>query len=144
MSNEGPSEELVGLVSDSNEKLFRAGSTGAEQAFGLGCLVVSLPLLGLVLLLYLLRAINLIGLFVSVIIVALAGAGLAALIAQKARTRAISETYKRTVLPEIERTLRQYDFPQSQFNLIAEEVLPVNAPLRYFLRTPSGDISDPL
>lgn len=126
-------EEIRQLVEASNEKLASAAASGSEQAFGLGCLVVALPLAGVALVLFFLGVLNLIAFFVSLAMIVLAGVGVAALIAYRARGRAIGETYRRTIYPEIEGYLQDNSIQRQQFDRLADEVLPPDAPLRGFI-----------
>jgi hypothetical protein len=125
--------ELVSLVEESNSKLVEVGSEGAEQSFGLGCLLGGLLVGGVVLVLYLLGSINII-LAMIILAVALIGlTGVVTLSASYARANRVSETYRLLVGPEIERTLKRSEIAPASFYHIADEVLPEDAPLRAYL-----------
>jgi hypothetical protein len=125
--------ELVHLVEEANEKLFKAGADSAEQSFGLGCLVFALPLLVGVVLLYIFGVFNLILALIVLAMGALAVAGIVTLMAYNARARTITDTYHREIEPQIAQALAQQQASRPQFDRLAVAILPEDAPLRAYL-----------
>jgi hypothetical protein len=134
-------QALSQLAESANEKLFQAGADGAEQSFGLGCVVFALPLLVVDLLLFLFRVFNLILALMVLFMGALAVAGIVTLMAYNARARTISDTYRREVESEIAHYLAEHHLGRAHFDSLASEILATDAPLRAFLApSPAMDI----
>jgi hypothetical protein len=125
-------QELSELTSASNEKLEKAGAQGAEQAFGLGCALVGLPLAVLVLALYIWGIFPLITAFIALVMGALVMLGATSLISFNAKKRAIGETYRKDIGPDIQAFLRLYQIQEERFNFYVSDSLPEDAPLRAF------------
>jgi hypothetical protein len=132
-----PRPELAKLVEEFNEKLFQVGANSAEQSFGLGCLVFALPLLAVVVFLFIIQVFNLILALIILALGALVVAGLVTLMAYNARSRAIADTYGREIEPQIAQALAQQHFSRLEFDRLAGEILPEDAPLRAYL-APEG------
>jgi hypothetical protein len=124
--------ELSDLTGASNEKLEKAGAQGAEQAFGLGCALIGLPLAAIVLGLYVWGIFPLITAFIAWVMGALVIVGVIALISFNAKKRAISETYRIFVRPDILAYLKKSQMQEERFNLYVSGSLPEEAPLRTF------------
>jgi hypothetical protein len=136
--------ELVELASSSNEKLENAGSQGAEQAFGLGCVLGGLPLAALVIALYIWGVLPFIVAFVVFVMGTLVVLGGVTLVAFNAKKRAIGETYRKEVGPDIQAYLRGSKIHAEQFSNYVTNSLPEDAPLRtvHTVLPPSIDIPD--
>ena len=126
-------QELAQWVERANEKLFKAGADSAEQSFGLGCVIFALPVLGVVLVLWILQVFNLILALIILLMGALVVAGLVTLVAYNARTRAIGDTYRREIGPEIDQYLSEHGYGRPEFEQVAHDLLSTDAPLRSFL-----------
>jgi hypothetical protein len=133
--------ELVELASSSNEKLENAGSQGAEQAFGLGCVLGGLPLAAVVFALYIWGILPFIVAFVVFVMGALVVLGGITLVAFNAKKRAMGETYRKEVSPDIQGYLRASKIQAEQFSNYISHSLPEDAPLRtfYIVLPPSID-----
>jgi hypothetical protein len=122
-------EELTGSC---NERLEKAGAQGAEQSFGLGCALGGLPLVGGVLMLYVLGIFSFILAFITFVMGALVLLGITALISFGAKKRSIAEIYRQEVGPEIQAYMSNHHIQQEQLNQFVYDTLPVGAPLRIF------------
>jgi len=128
-------QELKHLAETANEKLAKAGTGSAEQSFGLGCALVVVPLGIAVFILYIFGALNLIMGIICLVGGILGLIGVVTFISSQARARGISHAYKE-VEPEITATLEQAGISSQEFALVADEVLPTDAPLRAYLSLP--------
>jgi uncharacterized membrane protein len=126
-------EELEQLVRESNDRLVEVGSEGAEQSFGLGCMLGGLLVSGLVGVLFMIGLINIIMAMIMLAVALVALTALVTLTASYARSRRVGETYRLLVGPEIERSLKKKDVSYSDFHKIADELLGEDAPLRVYL-----------
>lgn len=132
--------ELSELTGASNERLEKAGAQGAEQAFGLGCALIGLPLAALVFGLYVWGVFPLITAFIAWVMGVMVMLGAIALISFNAKRRAIGETYRKDVGPDIQAYLRQSQIQEELFNFYVSDSLPDDAPLRAFHSTPPLEI----
>jgi hypothetical protein len=130
--------ELTELTNTSNEKLEMAGARGAEQSFGLGCALVGLPLAALVLALYIWGVLPLITAFIVLVMAALVMLGAISLISFNAKKRAIGETYRKDVGPDIQAYLKRSQIQEERFNYYVSGLLPEDAPLRVFHSVPQA------
>jgi hypothetical protein len=122
-------EELTGSC---NERLAQAGAQGAEQSFSLGCALGGLPLVGGVLLLYVLGVFSFILAFFAFLLGALVLLGITAFISLNAKKHSIAEIYRKEVGPEIQAYLGEHHIREDQLNWFVNQSLPVDAPLRIF------------
>jgi hypothetical protein len=129
-------QELSELTGASNERLEQAGAQGAEQAFGLGCALVGLPLALLILGLYLWGVFPLITAFIALVMGALVLLGVVTLLSFNAKSRAIGETYRKDVGPDIQAHLNRSQIQEERFNHYVSGSLPEDAPLRAFHSAP--------
>lgn len=125
--------ELDQFARSLNAELEAIGADRAEQAFGLGCGLGIMPLGALVLALWVLQVINLILAFILAAMAGLALVGVAALLAYRARRRAIQHAYHTTQEREISRFLSARTMSRAQFDTLAYRQLPEGAPLLDFL-----------
>ena len=125
--------ELQQLAEALNDQLRSSSSSGAEKAFGLGCGLGLLPVLGIILILWLFDVLSLIpGLLLSVIgMIALLGVSL--LLAQVARQSSARRLYADEIEPEIAHFLSEQQIDRPFFDTIASQSLPGDAPLQAFL-----------
>ncbi len=142
MLNDEQRSGLRQLAEDANEKLFQAGAAGAEQSFGLGCLVFALPILVVDGVLFLIGVFNLILALIVLIMGALVAAGLVTLMAYNARARRTVDAYQREVGPEIDRYLGEHGLSRQGFERVARETLSEDAPLSAYLAPlPASELS---
>jgi hypothetical protein len=123
---------LVELTGFCNERLEKAGAQAAEQSFGLGCAVGGLPLVGAVLVLYVLGILSFILAFIAFAMGVLVLLGITALISLSAKKRSMAEIYRKDVGPQIQAYLSDHQIQEEQLNLFVVRTLPVDAPLRIF------------
>ncbi|MFO7624590.1 MAG: hypothetical protein R6V73_09585 [Anaerolineales bacterium] len=123
---------LEALTNSCNERLEKAGAQGAEQSFGLGCALGGLPLVGGVLMLYVLGVFSFILAFITFVMGALVLLGITALISFSAKKRSIAEIYRTEIGPEIQAYLNNHHIEEEQLNRFVDDTLPVGAPLRIF------------
>jgi hypothetical protein len=123
---------LEALTNSCNERLEKAGAQGAEQSFGLGCALGGLPLVGGVLMLYVLGVFSFILAFITFVMGALVLLGITALISFSAKKRSIAEIYRTEIGPEIQAYLNNHHIEEEQLNQFVDDTLPVGAPLRIF------------
>lgn len=131
--NESRTEEFAGLVESLNERLRSSGAGGAESAFGLGCGIGLLPVVGITLLLWIFGVVNLILGMMMLVVGLLALAGLSIMLANLARSNAVKRVYWAEVEPEIVQYLSQQRLSRQDFDTAACRELPVDAPLQRFL-----------
>lgn len=136
-------QELSELTSASNERLEQAGAQGAEQAFGLGCALIGLPLALLILALFVLGVFPLITAFIAWVMGAMVVLGAITLVSFNAKKRAIGETYRKNVGPDIQAYLNQSQIQEERFNSYVSASLPEGAPLRTFHTILPPDIETP-
>jgi hypothetical protein len=126
--------ELAELVEGANEKLLSAASSSAERAFGLGCGLGLIPVAIVAIVLYSARLINLILAVLVGIMSVMFLVGVAALLSSIARANTLKRTYQREVEPQINSFVAQYNLTRQQFDTLASQVLPEEAPLQIFLK----------
>jgi hypothetical protein len=133
-----PPPDLAQLSEQLNETLRLGGAASAEQAFGLSCSIGLLPILGILLVLFLFKVINLILGLILLVMCLLAMVGLGMLAAQQARQGGIRRTYTEGVEAEIRAYLVQTGLTRPQFDALVSGYLPAGAPLQAFLSTKEG------
>lgn len=127
------SGSLEQLVEDANQTLLKSGAGAAEYAFGAGCTLAMILIVGLLLVLFLfglrdwttLAVFSLIGVLVATLV--------AALLARRARSATIATTYERTVQPEIDGYLREHQLTRQEFDDRAAELVASGDPLSPYL-----------
>ncbi len=131
--NREETQELIALVETLNEKMRSSGASGSELAFGLGCGIGLIPVIGIILLLFVFRVISLVPAILVLVVGLLALASISSLLASIARTNAQKRVFREIANPEIARFLNQYPITRQQFDTLAYQSLPEDAPLRGFL-----------
>ncbi len=109
-----------------------SGASGSELAFGLGCGIGLIPVIGIILLLFVFRVISLVPAILVLVVGLLALASISSLLASIARTNAQKRVFREIANPEIARFLNQYPITRQQFDTLAYQSLPEGAPLRGF------------
>ncbi len=131
-------EELTALAESLNEKLRNEASSSAERAFGIGCGIGLIPVVGVTVFLYVIQALNMILAILVAVMAVLFLVGVAALLSSIARANTLKRTYRRAVEPEILRYLESQSMSRQEFDTLVSDLLPEEAPLQVFL-TPSPD-----
>ena len=126
-------QEVVRLAESLNERMMSSGSRGAELAFGLGCGVGLIPVVGIIFLLFAFGAISLIPAFFLLVVGLLLLAGVSILLANLARSNARKRVYRTEVEPEIAQLLSKQNISRQEFDTLAYQWLPADAPLQPFL-----------
>lgn len=126
-------EHLEAFLESANQELMKAGSGAAESAFGVGCSLGVLLGVLVWLVIFALGMRNWIVLFILALGMALAGAGLAAMISLRARSAAVSRMFHATILPQFTQHLEAHRLSSGELRALADEVLEPDAPLRTFL-----------
>ena len=130
---EEQAQEFAGVVESLNEKLRSSGAGGAETAFGLGCSIGLIPVVGILLLSWIFGVINLILAMLLLVVSLLALAGVSILLANLARSNTMKRVYRTEVEPEISQYLSKQQISRQEFDTLACQVLPPDAPLQRFL-----------
>ena len=126
-------DELPSLAERLNENLRLSGASSAEYAFGLGCSLGFTPLLVILAILFIFKVINSILAGILLVMGILVVMGVSMLVAQKARRNGIRRAYRASVEAEINRFIGQYNLSRRQFDALASQLLPDDAPLQAFL-----------
>ena len=126
-------QEVVRLAESLNERMMSSGSRGAELTFGLGCGVGLIPVVGIIFLLFVFGAISLIPAFFLLVVGLLMLAGVSILLANLARNNARKRVYRTEVEPEIAQLLSKQNISRQEFDTLAYQWLPADAPLQPFL-----------
>ena len=116
-----------------DDRLKSAGTSYAEQAFGIGCSISLIPLGLLLLVSFLLGARNGISLGLVAIIGVLIAIAIASWVANRARLGAIQQTFQRDILPEINVYLQSHEMGMDEFHAAVVELMPEGAPLRQLI-----------
>ena len=126
-------QELKDLVEKLNEKLRAAGSGSAEQAFGIGFSLGTIPTLVIITILYIFGLVDLILAAILVVVAALALAGISTILAIQARSNSRRRVYQNDIEKEISRYLSETELSRPRFDTMAYQLLAQGAPLRDFL-----------
>lgn len=126
-------QELAGVVESLNEQLRSSGAGGAETAFGIGCGIGLVPVVGITLLLWVFGLINLILALFMFVVGMLALSGISILLANVARSNAFKRVYRTEVEPEILQYLSEQHLSRPEFDTLAHQMLPPDAPLQVYL-----------
>jgi len=128
---------LEQLVDNANQTLLKSGAGAAEYAFGAGCFLAMIVIVGLLLVLFLFGMREWTTLAIISLVGVLAATLIAALMARRARNATIATTYRKTVQPEIETYLNEHQLSRQEFDDQAAEIVASEDPLsRYLSPTP--------
>lgn len=134
-------EELSKLAENLDETLRAAGAESAELALGVIVRLGFLPALGLVLLLFLFKVVNIILAFVVLIIISLVLLGISMLISERARWNTMQRVYRSRVETEIAQFMVKHGVSRQQFDSLVSLLLPARAPLANFLSSAAEDLA---
>ena len=137
-------QEFNQIVQAWNEKLRLTGADSAELALGLLVRMGFLPGLGIVLLLFIFKVVNVILAFVLAVIIGLVLLGVSMLVSERARWNAMQQVYHSQVVVEIAQYARAQRLNRRQLNALAEPALPAGAPLAFFLSSAVDNQSGPI
>lgn len=130
-------QDLTEFVQSVNQQLTETGTGAAESAFGLGCYIGFIPVAIMVIVLFLFGVRNWIVLGLVGLVSVLVTTGIATLLSRRARTINIETTYQRVVGPQIETYLEKRSISRVEFNVVARQVLTINAPLLEYVSSES-------
>ena len=130
-------QELSEFIQSVNQHLSETGTGAAESAFGLGCYIGFIPVAIMVIVLFLFGVRNWIVLGLVGLVSVLVTTGIATLLSRRARTINIETTYQRVVGPQIETFLEKRSISRVEFNVVARQVLTINAPLLEYVSSES-------
>lgn len=128
-------DETLKLIESTNQNLESSGTRAAESAFGLGCFLGGL--IGLVLLVsvFILGIRNWILLGILGMVLVIIALGAAVGISTRAKSATMDQTYERSTKRDIEQFLLVNRLSRREFDQLAHQVLPKEAPLRKYLRS---------
>ena len=122
-------ETLEEFVERSHEKLIKAGTSGAELAFGVGCTLEVIVVAVIILFVFLLFTKTWTTLAVILFILTLISFLISSILAIRAREAATRSTFEREVKPEIEHFTASHELSEAEFRAQAAEFLPEDSPL---------------
>jgi len=129
-------EALPELVENANQALATAATRAAETAFGISCSLSLILILLVLVILFFATTRQWTILAVVAFIAGLAAMMLSAILATRARNATLSATYRRSVQPEVEAYLSTSGLTRPEFDALARQQLPEDAPLCQFLAPP--------
>ena len=143
-------EIMVEGVLEFNDTLLTQSINLAGQAFNnalrLGCGLLIIPLISLLVITFFTRGLDLSAIAVYSLAGLLLAVGFAVVVANRAKYLVVQDKYEQDVSPDIIRFLAENGFRRTQFDLVADTVLPADAPLRQYLvsvptaaETPPGE-----
>ncbi len=122
-------EAIEEFVERIHEKLIKAGTSGAELAFGVGCTLEVLAVGLIMLVVFLAFTKTWTVLAVILFILTLISVLISSILAIRAREAATRSTYEREVKPEIERFNESHGLSESEFRAQAAAILPEDSPV---------------
>ena len=137
-------KHLEALIESANQDLMKAGAGAAESAFGVGCSLGVLLSVLVWLVIFALGLRNWIVLFILGLGMALAGAGVSAMISLRARSAAVDGRFHTNILPQFKQHMAAHRLSSIELHALADEVLAPDAPLRTFLSDLSALEENPL
>jgi hypothetical protein len=124
-------------VLEFNDTLLTQSINLSGQAFNnalrLGCGLVIVPLVIVLAITFIRRGVDFSAIFVYSFAALLLSIGFAILVASRAKQLVVQDKYAQDVSPDIARFLAEHGFRRSQFDRVADRVLPADAPLRTYL-----------
>jgi type IV secretory pathway TrbD component len=126
-------EGLHQLVKIANQTLLKSGASAAEYAFGAGCSLAMILIVGLLLVLFLFGIREWTTLAVVSLIAILVATLVAAFLARHARNATIETVYLKTIQPEIESYLREHQLTRQEFDDQAADLVASGEPLSRYL-----------
>ncbi|HLE16071.1 MAG TPA: zinc-ribbon domain-containing protein [Anaerolineales bacterium] len=125
--------DLAQLVENANQTLLKSGTGAAEFAFGVGCSLATILIVGLLLIMFLfgMRAWTALG--VVTVIAVLVATLVAAYLARRARNATLATTYRKVVQPEIEAYLHEHQLTRQEFDDQAADLVASDEPLSQYL-----------
>ena len=122
-------EAIEEFVERIHEKLIKAGTSGAELAFGVGCTLEVLAVGLIMLVVFLAFTKTWTVLAVILFILTLISVLISSILAIRAREAATRSTFEREVKPEIERFNESHGLSEAEFRAQAAEILPEDSPV---------------
>lgn len=126
-------QEVAGFAQAINENLRSSTGGGAEVAFGLSCGLGLIPVVGIILSLLIFKIVSLIPALFFLVIALLGLVGISMVLANIARNNRQKRLYQTEVEPEIVQFLSKQHLSRQDFDTLASQALPPDAPLQAFL-----------
>ena len=130
-------EILADQIRDFNDDLVTYIINLSGQAFNnalkLGAIVMTPVVILLLIVAALLNRISLISFFAFSCAGGMIALGFAALVSTRAKTIALRDGYKEDINPKIVKFLSENGYTRAQFDLLADDILAADAPLREYL-----------
>lgn len=130
-------ETLEEFIERSHEKLIKAGTSGAELAFGVGCTLEVLAAGLIMLFIFFVFTKTWTILAVILFILTLISILISSILSIRAREAATRSTYEREVKPEIALFKETHGLSEDEFRVQAAEILPENSPVLQYSFTKS-------
>ena len=128
---------LVEAIKDFNDTLqtqsINLSGQAFNNAFRLGCGILLIPLAVVLIVTQVVKGLAVSGVFVYSCLAAAIALVFAILVSSRAKTLAVQEKYQRDINPDIVRFLAENGLTRAQFDLVSDDVLAENAPLRQYL-----------
>ncbi len=126
---EAESEALEEFVDRSHEKLIKAGTSGAELAFGVGCTLEVLAVGLIMLVIFFAFTKTWTTLAVILFILTLISVLISSILAIRAREAVTRSTFEREVKPDIENFITTHGLSETEFRNQAMKFLPDDSPV---------------
>lgn len=126
-------QEVAGFAQAINENLRSSTGSGAEVAFGLSCGLGLIPVVGIILSLLIFKIVSFIPALFFLVIALLGLVGISMALANIARNNRQKRLYQTEVEPEIVQFLSKRHLRRQDFDTLASQALPPDAPLQAFL-----------
>jgi hypothetical protein len=133
---------MVEAITDFNDRLvthaINISGAAFNNAFRLGCLVLSLPFVVVLLVSYFSDRFDMTTFFVFGCAGVMISLVFASLISTRAKRIMVDDNYQEDINPDIVKFLSEHQFTRAQFDIVADDILGDNAPLRDYLIKVSG------
>ncbi|GAB4581974.1 MAG: hypothetical protein Fur0022_47260 [Anaerolineales bacterium] len=133
---------LTEAIQDFNDKLVTYSINLSAQAFTnamkLGCGILAIPLLIILGVAWVQDKLDFSGIFVYSCAGTIIAAAFAAFVSNRAKQIAIRDNYSQDINPEIIQFLADHQFTRREFDVVADETLSADAPLREYLVKPAS------
>jgi hypothetical protein len=128
--------DLQALLLDLEARFNRERAGFAENAFGIGCRAVFLPVVLAIGLVFLLGARGWVAFFLTLFSASLVAFVLVSLFANQAQSNAARRIFRETIRPELAACQQRFSLSQAELLAVAAAVLPAEAALRSYLDLP--------
>jgi hypothetical protein len=123
-------DEVRHFIESTDQDLVNAGTRAAESAFGLGCFLGAMVTVVLVVIVFILGSRNWILLGILAMVAIIIAAGAAVGISTRAKSATINKSFQRNTQVDIDRFIQVNHLDRIDFEVLADQVLSKEAPLR--------------